>query len=58
MSDAIGRPYFALDFSIGSANRGVMHSTVWRAKKDQAGGVVSRRRRSQCRLAPLSDGSR
>lgn len=37
---AIGRPYFALDFSIGSANRGVMHSTVWRAKKDQAGGVV------------------
>ena len=39
-ADAIGRPYFALDFSIGSANRGVMHSTVWRAKKDQAGGVV------------------
>ena len=39
-SGAIGRPYFALDFSIGSANRGVMHSTVWRAKKDQAGGVV------------------
>ncbi len=37
---AIGRPYFALDFGIGSANRGVMHSTVWRAKKDQAGGVV------------------
>ena len=37
---AIGRPYFALDFAIGSANRGVMHSTVWRAKKDQAGGTV------------------
>ena len=37
---AIGRPYFAVDFSIGSAHRGVMHSTVWRAKKDQAGGVV------------------
>lgn len=36
----IGDEYFALDFSIGSANRGVMHSTVWRAKKDQAGGVV------------------
>ena len=39
-ADAIGRPYFALDFGIGSGNRGVMHSTVWRAKKDQAGGVV------------------
>ena len=39
-SGAIGRPYFAVDFSIGSAHRGVMHSTVWRAKKDQAGGVV------------------
>ncbi len=37
---AIGQPYFALDFSVGSANRGVMHSTVWRAKKVQAGGVV------------------
>ena len=37
---AIGKPYFALDFSVGSANRGVMHSTVWRAKKAQAGGVV------------------
>ncbi len=37
---AIGKPYFALDFGIGSANRGIMHSTVWRAKKDQAGGTV------------------
>ena len=37
---AIGEPYFALDFGIGSANRGVMHSTVWRAKRDQAGGTV------------------
>ncbi len=37
---AIGEPYFALDFSIGSAGGGVMHSTVWRARKDQAGGVV------------------
>ena len=37
---AIGKPYFALDFGIASANRGVMHSTVWRAKRDQAGGVV------------------
>lgn len=37
---AIGEPYFAIDFSIASAHRGVMHSTVWRAKKDQAGGVV------------------
>lgn len=36
----IGRQYFALDFQIGSANSGVMHSTVWRAKKDQAGGTV------------------
>ena len=39
-SGAIGKPYFAVDFSISSAHRGVMHSTVWRAKKDQAGGVV------------------
>ena len=37
---AIGKPYFDFDFGIGNANRGVMHSTVWRAKKDQAGGVV------------------
>ena len=37
---AIGEPYFALDFSLGNASGGVMHSTVWRAKKDQAGGVV------------------
>ena len=37
---AIGQPYYALDFGVGSANRGVMHSTVWRAKKDQAGGTV------------------
>ena len=39
-AEAIGSPYFALDFAISSANRGVMHSTVWRAKKDQAGGNV------------------
>ena len=39
-SGAIGTPYFALDISVGSANKGVMHSTVWRAKRDQAGGVV------------------
>lgn len=39
-SGAIGKPYFAVDFSISSAHRGVMHSTVWRAKKDQAGGVA------------------
>ena len=37
---AIGDPYFALDFSVSSANSGVMNSTVWRAKKDQAGGTV------------------
>ena len=37
---AIGEPYFALDFNIGGADRGVMHSTVWRAKRDQAGGTV------------------
>ncbi len=37
---AIGEPRFALDFSLGSAQRGVMHSTVWRAKKLHAGGVV------------------
>ena len=37
---AIGEPNFALDFNVGSANRGVMHSTVWRAKRDQAGGTV------------------
>ena len=39
-ADAIGTPYFALDFAVSSAHRGVMHSTVWRAKKDQAGGVA------------------
>ncbi len=39
-TEAIGTPYFALDFAISSANRGVMHSTVWRAKKNQAGGNV------------------
>ena len=36
----LGIPYFALDLSIGSSHRSVMHSTVWRAKKDQAGGIV------------------
>jgi len=39
-SGAIGTPYFALDISVGSSNGAVMHSTVWRAKKDQAGGMV------------------
>jgi predicted dehydrogenase len=40
VSGAIGTPYFALDMSVGSSNGAVMHSTVWRAKKDQAGGMV------------------
>lgn len=35
---AIGTPYFALDIGVGSSNGAVMHSTVWRAKKIQAGG--------------------
>ncbi|MBN4064342.1 Gfo/Idh/MocA family oxidoreductase [Dehalococcoides mccartyi] len=35
---AIGKPYFALDIGVGSSNGAVMHSTVWRAKKEQAGG--------------------
>lgn len=35
---AIGTPYFTLDIGIGSSNGAVMHSTVWRAKKEQAGG--------------------
>lgn len=37
---ALGRPYFALDMQMSSARGGVMHGTVWRAKKDQAGGMV------------------
>ncbi len=36
---AIGTPYFALDIRVGSSNGAVMHSTVWRAKKEQAGGA-------------------
>jgi predicted dehydrogenase len=36
---AIGTPYFALDIGVGSSNGAVMHSTVWRAKKVQAGGA-------------------
>ena len=39
-SGAIGTPYFALDMSVDSSNGAVMHSTVWRAKKEQAGGMV------------------
>ena len=38
-SGAIGTPYFALDIGVGSSNGSVMHSTVWRAKKEQAGGA-------------------
>ncbi|MDP6667756.1 MAG: Gfo/Idh/MocA family oxidoreductase, partial [Dehalococcoidia bacterium] len=38
--DAIGSPYFALDIGMGSSAGAVMHSTVWRAKKEQAGGMV------------------
>ena len=37
---AIGRPYFALDVALGSAKGGVMHGTVWRAKRNEAGGTV------------------
>ncbi|MDA1280316.1 MAG: Gfo/Idh/MocA family oxidoreductase [Chloroflexi bacterium] len=37
---AIGTPYFALDMSVGSSGGAVMHSTVWRAQKNQAGGMV------------------
>lgn len=37
---AIGRPYFALDMQIRSGGRSVMHGTAWRARRDQAGGVV------------------
>jgi predicted dehydrogenase len=36
---AIGTPYFALDIGVGSSDGAVMHSTVWRAKKVQAGGA-------------------
>lgn len=38
-SGAIGTPYFAIDMSVGSSDGAVMHSTVWRAKKEQAGGM-------------------
>jgi predicted dehydrogenase len=37
---AIGRPYFALDMALSSARGGVMHGTVWRAKRNEAGGTV------------------
>jgi predicted dehydrogenase len=37
---AIGRPYFAVDIHIRSGMRSVMHGTAWRARRDQAGGVV------------------
>ncbi|MEE8046006.1 MAG: Gfo/Idh/MocA family oxidoreductase [Dehalococcoidia bacterium] len=36
---AIGTLYFALDINVGSSGGAVMHSTVWRAKKEQAGGM-------------------
>ena len=39
-SGGIGTPYFALDMHMGSSDGAVMHSTVWRAKKEQAGGTV------------------
>ncbi|MBT3996147.1 MAG: Gfo/Idh/MocA family oxidoreductase [Chloroflexi bacterium] len=38
-SGAIGTPYFALDIGVNSSGGAVMHSTVWRAKKEQAGGA-------------------
>jgi predicted dehydrogenase len=38
-SGAIGTPYFALDIGLNSSDGAVMHSTVWRAKKEQAGGA-------------------
>ena len=38
-SGAIGTPYFALDIGVNSSDGAVMHSTVWRAKKEQAGGA-------------------
>ena len=38
-SGAIGTPYFALDIGVSSSDGAVMHSTVWRAKKEQAGGA-------------------
>ncbi len=37
---AIGTPYFTLDIGMASSKGAVMHSTVWRAKKEQAGGMV------------------
>lgn len=39
-SGSIGMPYFTIDMSVGSSDGAVMHSTVWRAKKEQAGGMV------------------
>ncbi len=38
--EAIGTPYFALDVALSSARGGVMHGTVWRAKRNEAGGMV------------------
>jgi len=38
-SGAIGTPYFALDIGVNSSDGAVMHSTVWRSKKEQAGGA-------------------
>ncbi len=37
---AIGTPYFTLDIGMASSKGAVMHSTAWRAKKEQAGGMV------------------
>ena len=39
-SGVVGDPYFALDIHASSSRKAVMHSTVWRAKKQQAGGIV------------------
>ncbi|MBK00298.1 MAG: hypothetical protein CMB48_04965 [Euryarchaeota archaeon] len=39
-SKKIGEIYFTLDLNLSSSNKSVMHSTVWRSKKFQAGGNV------------------
>ena len=39
-SNKIGDIYFTLDLNLSSSNKSVMHSTVWRSKKYQAGGNV------------------
>ena len=39
-SKIMGEIYFTLDLNLSSSNKSVMHSTVWRAKKYQAGGNV------------------